>query len=103
MPQGTLVFYCNTRRPTICKLNGQFGFTARKAWKSQSRRVPTDKNGWQSAALASIRPGEKPNRRLLAHFLHGLVERRPFLFQAFILDLPELGLRDLEPLGHDFI
>src|SRR5579871_661724 len=38
-----------------------------------------------------------------AHLLHGFVQRRPFLIEAFILDLPQLDIRDVVFLGHDLV
>src|SRR5438445_8474310 len=40
---------------------------------------------------------------VLADFLHRFVERRPFFFQTFILDLPQLGIGDFKPIGDDLI
>jgi hypothetical protein len=37
----------------------------------------------------------------LADFLDGLAQRRPFFVQAFVFNLPELGLGDIKFLGHD--
>ena len=39
----------------------------------------------------------------LADFLHCLVQRRPFLIQTFILDLPQLDIGDVVFLGDDLV
>ena len=38
-----------------------------------------------------------------AHFLHRLIQGRPFLIEAFILDLPQLRFGDFEALGDNLI
>src|SRR5262249_55788096 len=40
---------------------------------------------------------------VLADFLHRFIERRPFFFQTFILDLAQLGVGDFKPFGDDLI
>jgi len=36
-----------------------------------------------------------------ADFLHRFAQGRPFFVQPFVFNLPELGLGDIEFLGHD--
>src|SRR5262249_47902550 len=38
-----------------------------------------------------------------AHFLHRFRQRRPFLVEAFVLDLAELAIADVEFFGDDLV
>src|SRR5262249_20594798 len=39
--------------------------------------------------------------RWLAHFRDGFAQRRPFIFQPLVFNLPQLGLGDVKFLAHD--
>jgi len=68
---------------------------------------PVELLGGSSVASIEVRGlGAKycsSRNKSLADLLHGFVQRWPFLFESFVFDLPQLGIRNLEALGHDLV
>src|SRR5271154_5847741 len=63
------------------------------------QRPATTKNARDDNPVRSESLGEDASL-FSTGLLHGLVERRPLVFEALLLDLPQLGIADSESLGH---